>query len=126
MIRIRIASLVLMISLLVLAGCVSPGHHGESRASRKSVSNQTGLSRIPYEVPKATARLTLSLSLHASEGSFTYALTDPRGTPMWQGQVAKGQTLNESRTFKPLPGKWVLTLTLENTSGSYDVTWKSD
>ena len=123
---IRVTSLVLMTSLFLLAGCASAGHHGESRASRKSVSNQTGLSRIPYELPKSAAHLTLSLSLHASEGFFAYTLTDPRGTPVWQGQVGKGQTLNESRTFKPLPGKWVLTLTLENTSGSYDVTWKSD
>jgi hypothetical protein len=123
---VRCASLVLGASLALSAGCASSGHHGESRASRNAVRNETGLLRIPYELPKSAAHLSLVLTLHASEGSFAYSLVDPHGTPLWQGRVTRGQDLSESRAFKAVPGKWVLNLTMEDATGRYDATWKSD
>lgn len=123
---VRIALLVLLASLRFPAGCASTGHHGDSRASRNSVRNQAGLLRHPYELSKRAKHLTLSLTLRASEGAFVYTLSDPHGTTMWQGRVSAGQSLNEARPFKPVPGKWVLTLEMENATGSYDVAWKSE
>ena len=68
----------------------------------------------------------MSLTVHASEGAFAYTLADPQGTVAWQGRVGAGQSLTETRSFKPVPGKWVLTLGMENVTGSYEITWKSE
>ena len=124
--QVRIVALVLAASCILSAGCSSPGPQGQSRASRNSFSNRTGLLRLPYELPKSAAHLSVTLILRASEGFFGYTLTDPRGTPAWEGRANTGQPFTESRTFKAVPGKWVLTLTMQSTSGSYDVAWKSD
>jgi hypothetical protein len=123
---VHLALILFSASLLFPAGCASTGPHGDSRASRNSVRNQAGLLRHPYELPKRAKHLTLSLMLRASEGSFVYTLTDPRGTVTWQGRVSAGQSCNETRPFTPVPGKWVLTLEMENATGSYDVAWKSE
>jgi len=122
---VRLTVLVLLASSLFPAGC-SSGHRGESRASRQSIRNEFGSLRIPYELPKRAAHFSLSLNLHASAGSFVYTLVDPQGTPVWQGSVDAGQSLNESRLLKPIAGKWVLTLVTQGTTGSYDVVWKSE
>lgn len=118
--------LVLLVSCVLGAGCSSTARHaGESTASRQSVRNQSGSLRFPYELSKAARQFSLTVALQASAGSFAYSLVDPRGTPVWQGRVGKGETFKESRDLKPLAGKWVLTLNMENVAGSYDVAWKS-
>jgi hypothetical protein len=89
------------------------------------VRNESGSLRFPYELSRAARQFSACLTLRASAGSFAYSLVDPRGTPVWQGQVGAGQSCNESRDLKPLPGKWVLTLTMQSVTGSYDVAWKS-
>ena len=123
---IRSAGLIVLAFAALPAGCSSTaGHSGESRASRQSVRNESGSLRFPYELPKAARQFSASLSLRASSGSFAYSLVDPRGTPVWQGRVGAGQTFNQSRDLKPLPGKWFLTLTMQSVTGSYDVAWKS-
>jgi len=123
---VYVVVLVLMASLLCQAGCVSTGHRGDSKASRNSVRNQAGLLRHPYELSKRAKHLTLSLALRASEGAFVYTLVDPHGTVVWQGRVNAGQNLNETRPLKPVLGRWVLTLEMENATGSYDIAWKSE
>ncbi|MCX5646489.1 MAG: hypothetical protein NTZ17_17680 [Phycisphaerae bacterium] len=123
---VRITLLVLIASLLFPAGCVSTGHHGQSTTSSRSVRNEAGIRRLPYELPKSAAHLSLSLTLRASEGSFVYTLVDPHGTVVWQGRVSAGQSCNETRPFTPVPGKWLLTLEMENATGSYDIAWKSE
>ena len=123
---VPIVSLVLLASLVLPAGCASTGHQGQSRASRNSVRNQSGLLRHPYELSKRARHFSVSLTLHASEGFFLYTLVDPHRTPVWQGRVDAGQSLNEIHPLKPVPGKWVLTLNMENATGSYDIEWKSE
>jgi hypothetical protein len=123
---VRVTLLVLLASLLFPAGCASTGHHGQSTASRRSIRNESGTRRLPYELPKSAAHFSLSLTLHVSEGSFVYTLVDPHGTVVWQGRVNAGESLNESRPLKPVRGKWVLTLDMENATGSYDIAWKSE
>lgn len=122
---VHVVMLVLMASLLSPAGCASTGHHGDSKASSNSVRNQSGLLRHPYELSKKAKHLTLSLTLRASEGAFVYTVVDPRGAVAWQGQVGAGQSLSETRPLKPVLGRWVLTLEMENATGSYDIAWKS-
>jgi hypothetical protein len=123
---VRVTLLVLIASLVFAAGCASTGHHGLSMTSSRAVCNEAGLRRVPYELPKSAARFSLSLTLRASEGSLVYTLVDPHGTVMWQGRVDAGQSLNESRPWKPVPGKWVLILEMENATGHYDIEWKSE
>jgi hypothetical protein len=122
---VHIITLVLAAFLLSAAGCASLGHHGDSKASSNSVRNQSGLLRYPYELSRKAKDLTLSLTLHASEGAFVYTVVDPRGAVAWQGRVATGQSLNETRPLKPMRGRWALTLEMENATGSYDIAWKS-
>ena len=55
-----------------------------------------------------------------------YTLVDPHGMPAWQGRADAGQSLNQTRTLKPVPGKWGLTLSMENATGRYDIAWKSE
>jgi len=121
---VRVMSFALLASFLVLGGC-SSGQRGQSKASRQAVRNESGSLRIPYDQPRSASRLTLSLSLRASAGSFVYTLVNPQGDPEWQGWVNAGQTLNESRPLKPMAGKWVLTLVMQGVTGSYDVVWES-
>jgi hypothetical protein len=123
---VRVTLLVLIASLLFPAGCASTGHHGQSTTSSRSIRNEAGMRRLPYELPKSAAHLSLSLTLRASEGSLVYTLVDPDGTVVWQGRVNASQSLNESRPLKPVPGKWLLTLEMENATGSYDIAWKSE
>jgi len=123
---IHVVMLVLVTSLLYPAGCASTGHRGDSKTSRNSVRNQAGLLRYPYELSKRAKHLTLSLTLRTSEGAFDYTLIDPHGAVVWQGRVSAGQSLNETRPLKPVLGRWVLTLEMENATGSYDIAWKSE
>lgn len=123
---VRVASLVLLASLFLPAGCASTGHQGQSSARHNSVRNQSGLLRHSYELSKQAKHFSLSLTLHASEGSFVYTLADPHGTVAWEGRVKAGENLKETRPVKPVPGKWILTLTMENATGSYDIEWKSE
>jgi hypothetical protein len=123
---IGIVSLVLLAFVVLPAGCSSTGHQGQSRASSNSVQNQSGLMRHPYELSKRAKSLSLSLTLHATEGAFVYTLADPQGTPVWEGKVAAGKNLKEIRKFKAMRGKWILTFSMENASGSYDIEWKSE
>ena len=122
---VRLAGVMLLLSCLA-SGCASSGLQVQSRASRQSVRNESGALRFPYELPKSAGHLSLSLTLRVSAGSFVYTLVDPRGTPTWQGRVNAGQSINESRTLKPAPGKWILTLAMESATGGYDVVWKSE
>ena len=125
---IRITSLVslLSIALLVTTGCATTGHQGQSKASRHAVRNQSGTLRHPYELPTKAAHFTVTLILQVKEGSFVYTVTDPQGEQVWQGRVNAGQNLDETRTLKPTPGKWVLALNMESVTGSYEVVWKSE
>ena len=123
---VRVAWLIALACSVLPAGCSSTaGRSSESRASRQSVRNESGSLRFPYELSQAARQFSASLSLRASSGSFGYSLVDPHGTPVWQGRVGAGQAFSQSRDLKPLPGKWVLTLTMESVTGSYDVAWKS-
>jgi hypothetical protein len=121
---VHLLSPMLLASIVLFAGC-SSGHRGESRVSRRSVQNESGSLRIPYDLSRSASRFSLSLTLRASEGSFVYTLTDPQGTPVWQGWINAGQSLNESRPLRPLAGKWILTLVLQGTTGSYNALWES-
>jgi hypothetical protein len=123
---VRVLSLVLLVSLILTAGCSTTGHRGQAKASSNSVRNQAGLLRYAYDLSKGASRLSLSLTLHATEGTFLYTLVDPAGTPAWQGRVDTGQSLNETHPLKPVPGRWVLNLEMANATGSYDVVWKSE
>ena len=122
---VHVVILVLAAFLLSPAGCTSLGHHGDSKASSNSVRNQSGLLRHPYELSQKAKHLTLSLTLHASEGAFVYTVVDPRGAVAWQGRVGAGQNLSETRPLQPVRGRWILTLEMENATGRYDIAWKS-
>ncbi len=123
---LRVVWLPVLVSFVFATSCSSPaGHYGESRASRQSVRHESGALRFPYELSRTARQFSASLALRASTGSFAYSLADPRGTPVWHGRVSAGQSFNQSRDLRPLPGKWVLTLTMESVTGSYDVAWKS-
>ena len=123
---VHVIMLVLAAFLLSPAGCASIGHHGDSKASSNSIRNQSGLLRYPYELSKRAKHLTLSLTLHASEGAFAYTVVDPRGAVAWQGRVAAGQSLSETHPLTPTLGRWILTLEMESATGSYDIAWKSE
>jgi len=121
----HIVTFMLLASFVLQASCSSAGRHGQATTGHRPVQNQSGSARYPYELPDRAEHLSISLTVTASAGSFIYSVTDPLGAPAWQGRVDEGQKLDESRTLKPLPGKWVLTLTLENATGGYDITWSS-
>ena len=123
---VLIASLAVLASLVLPAGCAATGHQGQSSARHNAVRNQSGQLRHPYELSKHARRFSLSLILHASEGAFVYTLADPHGATAWEGRVDSGQSLKEIHPLKPVPGKWILTLTMENATGSYDLEWKSE
>jgi hypothetical protein len=123
---VGIVSLALVAFLVLPGGCSSISHQGQPKTNHNSVRNQSGLVRHPYELPKRAKQLTLSLTVHASQGTFAYTLVDPQGTAAWQGRVGAGESLNETRSFEPVPGKWVLTMGMENVTGSYDISWKSE
>ena len=123
---VRVASIVLLASFLLPAGCSAPARQGQAKTSRQSIRNQSGTLRYPYELPKAARQFSLSLTMQTSNGSFAYALVDPQGAMVWEGRVDTGKSLSESRDLKSLPGKWVLTLTMENTTGSYEIGWASN
>ncbi len=123
---VGIVSLAFLLSLALTGGCASVGLHAEPKTNHNSVRNQTGLVRHPYDLPKGAKQLSLSLTLHATEGAFTYTLTDPQGTVAWQGRVGAGESLTETRVFKTVVGKWVLTLGMENATGNYEMTWKPE
>jgi hypothetical protein len=118
-------SLALLASLVLPAGCSSPALQDVSRTSRNTVRNQSGPLRHPYEVSHQAKDLSVVLTFNVSEGSFLYTLTDPQGTPVWQGRADKGENMNETRAFAPVPGKWLLTLKMESVTGSYQIQWKS-
>jgi hypothetical protein len=123
---VPLASLVLLASLVFPAGCASSGPQGQSRASHNSVRNQSGLMRHSYELSRRAQQFSLSLACHASEGFFVYTLVDPHGTTAWEGRVKAGQNFKQSHPLQPVPGKWTLTLTMESTTGSYDLEWKNE
>lgn len=124
--RVSFLSLVLLSSLLFSAGCRSTAPRDAARTSRNTVRNQSGQLRHPYEMSKKVNQFSVTLTFHVSEGSFLYSLADPQGTPMWQGRVDAGQNMNETRSFKPMPGKWLLTMSMENVTGNYEIEWKGE
>ncbi len=124
--RVRALSLILLASAVLSGGCFSTaGRYGESRITRQSLRNESGSLRFPHDLSRAAREFSVSLALRASAGSFAFSLVDPHGTPVWQGQVGAGQSGKESRDFKPVPGRWILTLTMRNVTGSYDLAWQS-
>ena len=37
----------------------------------------------------------------------------------------RARACNETRPLQPVLGRWILTLEMENATGSYDIAWKS-
>jgi hypothetical protein len=114
-----------LLMLIVLSGCGSSGYNGRSHGSRGGLEGDSGTDVYTHDLPENARELTLELQLRASQGSYTWLVTDPEGNIAWEGSTEPGDSTEQKIEFDLLPGTWRLDLTTDNVSGSYDIEWLS-
>ena len=85
-----------------------------------------GVERYVYSVPEAAALLRLELALEVEAGGLAWTLRDPAGAVRWQGRLAAGESLAETRPFDAVPGEWRLVLALDDATCQYTARWRPE
>lgn len=120
-----IALIVVLVSLVMLINYL-PNASGSASRSRASntLNETTNVEVFTYDVTDDMVRTALQLGVTLDAGSAAWTFTDPTGAVVWQGALATGQRINETRQFDPVVGQWRLELDVQNAVGDYAILWR--
>lgn len=91
--------------------------------SRSDFSAETEVRVHTLNVRPAMDVVDLHLQAKVQAGSMVCKVIDPDGVIRWEERASSSKGLNESRSFEPVAGEWMLEITLEDASGHYNVQW---
>ncbi|MHB1417539.1 MAG: hypothetical protein ACYC1C_20010 [Chloroflexota bacterium] len=123
-----LVGVVLLATMLVLSGCGMgfPYHSGSSTGhSNGNFAGRDKPETITYGAGKGATSAELHLRMEATEGSVAWALKDPSGATRWEGTVAAGQRVDETRQFEAAAGDWPFVLEFAHATGTYTADWQA-
>lgn len=78
-----------------------------------------------YNVNSNVKTVKLHLKIRTSKGTLSWVVKDPQGHIRWQENIDGAKNFNETKTFKPIKGQWVLQVGSDKAEGNYEIKWSN-
>lgn len=73
------------------------------------------------------AQAAWRMQAEMSTGTMAWTITDANGVVQRSGRAAAGEIVNDAHTFvDPAPGRWELTVELNDAAGRYEAEWQAE
>ncbi len=79
--------LIAVLCLALLSACARSVQNGRSHGSRTGIRQASNTDVYTFDLSEMASQFTLNLSLNATQGSYTWKVSDPNGRAAWQGNI---------------------------------------
>lgn len=83
--------------------------------------NNNAAGTFTYNVTSNISTVKVYIKMKTSKGTLNWSVKDPQGNIRWQQNLDGTKNFNETKTFTPIKGLWVLQVSSQKAEGKYDI-----
>lgn len=124
--KINIAVGLILVITLLFSGCVNQTFRG-SHTTKHSIMDSPKSFAESYEIDIKNdfTSFNVKIDFKLKEGKLSWQLIDPKGEVIWSEAISDKDRLKETKSFKPIPGKWIINFTGEKAAGDFLIEGKA-